>query len=117
MPHLLCATTAPTPCRCRDHVPGPHIGGPFGLLPCNAWVFCAADECFEADAHKHSRGDCWLKFTEVPQSPEVNARGAFSAEFRRRHPEAPDTCQWVSGVLLPPGQVLTNGTWGSRASW
>lgn len=102
---------------CRDHVPGPHVGGPFQDLPCNAWVFCPSDECFEADAHRHMRGDCWLKFTEAPQSPEVNARGAFPPEFRSRHSAAPAACPWTSGVLVPPGQAWTNGTWGPRAAW
>lgn len=102
---------------CRDHVPGPAVGGPFGNLPCNVWVYCDAEECFEADAHHHTKGDCWLKFSEAPQFPEINARGRFPDDFKSRHPEAPDTCQWVSGVLLPPGQKWTNGTWGPRYSW
>eukprot|EP00854_Cymbomonas_tetramitiformis_P001395 gene1395-1998_t len=29
------------------------------------------EQCFEADAHTHRAGDCWLKFTEVPESMEV----------------------------------------------
>ena len=104
-------------CHCRDHVPGPHVGGPFEKLPCNAWVYCPDELCFEADIHTHTKGDCWLKFTEAPQLAEINARGNFSMEFRARHPTAPLRTQWISGVLLPPGQILTNGTWGPRASW
>lgn len=104
-------------CHSRDHVPGPAVGGPFGNLPCNVWVYCNAPVCYEADAHSHSQGDCWLKFSEAPQNVEVNARQAFTKEFRQRHPDAPPRCQWVSGILVPPGQTLTNGTWGPRFDW
>jgi len=45
----------------------------FELLPCNAFAWCSEEECFEPDAHKHSKGDCWLKFTEGPAAPEVRA--------------------------------------------
>jgi len=38
--------------------------------------------------------------------------------FLRRHKRAmADGCPWVSGVLLPPGVAMTNGTWGPRAYW
>jgi hypothetical protein len=30
------------------------------------------DTCFEPDVHKHTKGDCWLKFTEGPGNPEVS---------------------------------------------
>ncbi|GJP53490.1 hypothetical protein CLOM_g12653 [Closterium sp. NIES-68] len=112
-------TTTPEQCcqACRDHEPGPHLGGPFARLPCNVWVFCAAPACFEPDVHTHTYGDCWLKFSEAPQSPEVNARGEYPRDLRARHPAAPERCQWVAGVLLPLGQVLTNGTWSPRYEW
>lgn len=101
---------------CRQHVPTP--GDPhYGALPCNAFTFCDADACFEPDAHAHSRGDCWLKFTEGPAAPEVNMRGRVSAAARARHPAAPELVQWHSGVLLPHGVDLTNGTWGPRYNW
>ena len=45
--------------------------GPFMNLPCNAFAFCPDDVCFEPDAHHHTKGDCWLKFTEAPLAPEV----------------------------------------------
>lgn len=87
------------------------------MLPCNVWVYCPEEVCFEADAHHHTKGDCWLKFSEAPQSPEINARGEFPQDFLNRHPEAPKKTPWISGILVPPGQVLTNGTWGPRYSW
>ena len=43
----------------------------YAPLPCNAFAWCSEEVCFEPDAHKHSLGDCWLKFTEGPASPEV----------------------------------------------
>lgn len=97
--------TSPEECaeHCRRHMP--HVvQGPFVNLPCNAWAYCADDVCWEPDAHKHHRGDCWLKFTEGPAAPEVNMRGRVSPEARARHPNAPDRVQWVSGVLLPKGR-------------
>lgn len=100
---------------CRDHVP--KGDGPFGWLPCNAFSFCSEKECWEPDAHKHSKGDCWLKFTEAPAMPEVNMRGKTSKEQLERHPTAPESVQWHSGVLLPHGVDLKNGTWSPRYNW
>lgn len=91
--------------------------GPFGKLPCNAVTFCAFPECFEPDAHKHSQGDCWLKFTEAPAAPEVNQRGALSAGMRQRHSQAPARTHWHSAVLLPRGVALGNGSWSPRSLW
>lgn len=104
---------------CRNHRPGPHVGGPFQNLPCNAFVWCPTKHavCFEPDAHKHTAGDCWLKFIEAPAQPEVNFRGKLSDEFRRRHPNAPARVQWVTGVLLPRGTSLGVGTMGPRSKW
>ncbi|KAL4430553.1 hypothetical protein ABPG77_005793 [Micractinium sp. CCAP 211/92] len=100
---------------CRQHVP--EGDGPFGKLPCNAFAWCSAEHCFEPDAHKHGKGDCWLKFTEAPASPEVNMRGALSRAMRQRHPDAPERVQWHAGVLLPHGVKLTNGSWSPRHDW
>lgn len=52
-----------------------------------------------------------LQFTEAPASPEINMRGEVSPEQRQRHPSAPLVVPWHSGVLLPRGFQLTNGTW------
>jgi len=41
--------------------------GPFSRLPCNTWTWCGRDVCWEPDAHTHTRGDCWLKFAELPE--------------------------------------------------
>lgn len=100
---------------CRQHKPSGD--GAFGKFPCNAFAFCAFETCFEPDAHDHSKGDCWLKFTEGPASPEVNMRGALSKGMRKRHPDAPERVQWHSGVVLPHGVKLTNGSWSPRHDW
>lgn len=102
--------------HCKRHRPG-DASGPFEHLPCNAFAFCPEAKCFEPDAHSHGKGDCWLKFTEAPASPEVNMRGALPESYRQRHKESPAMVQWSSGVLLPPGVRLTNGTWGPRWLW
>jgi len=96
----------------------PPVGGPFGKLPCNVWTWCGSPACWEPDAHKHSFGDCWLKFTEQPEHPEVNMRMPMSRQYMRRHGREMATgVPWVSGALLAPGLKMTNGTWGPRAFW
>ena len=45
----------------------------YAPLPCNAFSFCPDERCWEPDMHKHGLGDCWLKFTEAPASPEVRS--------------------------------------------
>lgn len=118
---------------CRRHVPdlpGQPVrhGGQFGKLPCNAWVFCPVGNalCFEPDAHTHTGGDCWLKYTEVPEAIEVNSRGGMCCDpatfrqnlsYSQRHRQFPGHVPWTSGVLLPPGVSPSNGTWGARATW
>mmetsp|Transcript_3293 Transcript_3293/g.8232 ORF Transcript_3293/g.8232 Transcript_3293/m.8232 type:complete len:365 (+) Transcript_3293:241-1335(+) len=102
---------------CIAHKPTP-AGGPFSKLPCNVWTWCGRERCWEPDAHSHSFGDCWLKFTEQPESPEVNMRIPMSKPYMRRHARDIESgVPWVSGVLLAPGKTLTNGTWGPRAFW
>jgi hypothetical protein len=102
---------------CRDHRPSAR-GGPYSKLPCNVWTWCSRKVCFEPDAHSHSFGDCWLKFSELPEAPEVNMREPMRRAFLRRHrKEMADGVPWVSGALLLPGTAFTNGTWGPRAYW
>lgn len=102
--------------QCLDHMPG-KVDGPFKNLPCNAFSWCPDEVCFAPDAHKHTKGDCWIKFTEGPASPQINMRGMITPDMKRRHPEAPERAQWWGGVLLPPGVPLTNGTFGPRYKW
>lgn len=102
--------------HCLKHMPNT-VGGPYEKLPCNAFAYCPDEVCFEPDAHHHTKGDCWLKFTEGPANPEVNMRGDLPPDYRARHPTAPNRTQWESGVLLPPGVALTNGTWSPRWKW
>jgi hypothetical protein len=76
----------------------------------------------------HTAGDCWLKFTEVPERVEINQRGANDDPFdgflnenkltyKMRHVKAPEKVHWTSGVLLPEGWIPSNGTLGPRAKW
>uniref|UniRef100_A0A7S0SFP9 Apple domain-containing protein n=1 Tax=Mantoniella antarctica TaxID=81844 RepID=A0A7S0SFP9_9CHLO len=112
---------------CKAHKPGPPNYGLFANLPCNAWVYCPLthEVCFEPDAHTHHAGDCWLKFTEVPEAIQVNQRGGNDAlemsrggtPYNIRHPNAPAAVHWTSGVLLPAGWTPSNGTYGPRATW
>lgn len=96
----------------------PTGSGPFGKLPCNVWTWCGKPKCWEPDAHSHSFGDCWLKFSELPEAPEVNMRAPMSKPYMRRHGrEMAEGVPWVSGVLLAPGLRMSNGTWGPRAFW
>ena len=53
--------------------------GNYEPLPCNAFAWCSEVECFEPDAHKHTLGDCWLKYTEGPASPEVQRSSLHEA--------------------------------------
>lgn len=54
------------------HLTSCSAAGPFSRLPCTAFSWCSQQACFEPDAHTHSFGDCWLKFTEGPLNPEVS---------------------------------------------
>ena len=102
---------------CRDHIPRAG-GGPYASLPCNVWTWCSQPKCFEPDPHSHSFGDCWLKFSELPEAPEVNMRHPMRTAFLKRHrTQMVAGVPWVSGALLPPGVPMTNGTWGPRAYW
>lgn len=91
---------------------------PFSRLPCNTWTWCGEEECWEPDAHHHTRGDCWLKFTELPETPEVNMRLPMLPRYVKRHSrELSRGVPWTAGVLVEPGVKVTNGTWGPRAYW
>lgn len=104
---------------CLAFDPARSGGAPFGGLPCNVWTWCSQPVCFEPDAHSHSFGDCWLKFSEMPEAPEVNQRTPnMRAAFMRRHrKQMVNGTTWHSGALLAPGVTFTNGTWGPRAYW
>ena len=44
-------------------------------------------------------------------------RGRLSKAMQQRHPAAPAAVQWHSGVLLPRGVQLGNGSWSPRHEW
>ena len=50
-------------------------------------------------------------------SAQVNMRGNLSEEYRARHPRAPVTVQWATGVLLPEPLRPSNGSWSPRLAW
>ena len=85
-------------------------------FPCNLFVYCPDDECFEPDAHTHTKGDCWLKFAERPHVPEINQRGTMYSAFRERHPDF-DHTQWISGAVIGTEVGMTKGRWGPRSAW
>jgi hypothetical protein len=37
--------------------------------------------------------------------------------IKERHPNAPDMTPWHSGVLLPVGIGMMNGTWSPHHGW
>lgn len=73
---------------------------------------CAAGQQLVTRAH----GPPSCVGTPSPIS-QVNVRGDLPPAMRQRHPNAPARLQWVSGVLLPPGVKLGNGTWSPRYNW
>jgi hypothetical protein len=85
---------------------------------CNSWVFCPEERCFSPDAHKHTKGECWLKDQRDPSSPSVNMRGEYTGKYRGRngHHHAPPMVQWTSGTIRRT-RPFTNGTWSGRAVW
>ena len=120
--------------RCKDHVVRNRTATTAEALPCNVFVWCPMPpereketfRCFEPDAHEHFPGDCWLKFSEVPEAVEVNQRGSNDAEgftndqgvtYARRHEGMPPAVHWSSGVVLPPGVTPSAGTLSPRAKW
>eukprot|EP00976_Prorocentrum_cordatum_P049713 1003538-Prorocentrum_minimum.AAC.1 len=64
-------------------------------------------------------------YWDVRHPSQVNQRGlmdhpdtvADGHPFHDRHKQAPVVVQWVAGVLLPPGVLPSNGTFGPRGKW
>lgn len=85
---------------------------------CNSWVFCPESVCYAPDAHRHTKGECWLKDQRDPASPSVNMRGAYTAKYRARpgHHHAPAQVHWISGTIRLQ-RAPSNGTWSGRAVW
>jgi len=46
-------------------------------------------------------------------------QGVYTAEYLKRHPNAPPVVQWTGGVVVRKelADRVTNGTWSSRADW
>jgi hypothetical protein len=98
---------------CKNYEPEPPHN-----YKCNVWVFCPEkDGCFAPAAGDFVHGQCWLKFQEDPANPHVNMRGEYSAEYRKTHPSAPKSVQWIAGSIVEEGATVTNGTWSSRSHW
>jgi len=100
---------------CKAYRPTRGAAG-FQGLPCNSFAYCAAALCYSPGEPlgAHKQGNCWLKFTEGPGSPEVSQRGNLPQAYREAHADAPRTVHWVAGVLLPRDVEMREGTWGPR---
>lgn len=86
-------------------------------LPCNAFSYCPNEKCFTPAAGVYTKGQCWLKWQEGVNDPQVNMQGAYDAEYHRRHPNAPDMVDWHGGVVVPAGTAVTNGRPSARWGW
>lgn len=81
---------------CWNFVPHMHR-----LAYCNTFVYCPKAKCWAEDIHQHTQGECWLKYSETPDQPLVNSRGAM-IERRRVHRTMPELPDWIAGTILPP---------------
>jgi len=107
-------TNAEACCKsCKDFVPVAP-----SYYPCNIWVWCGKENgCFAPAAGEFKYGQCWLKYQEHPEDPQVNMKGAYSRQYLNMHPTAPSIVDWTAGIVLPVGTAYTNGTWSSRSDW
>ncbi|XP_047976891.1 uncharacterized protein LOC125219072 isoform X1 [Salvia hispanica] len=68
-----------------------------GQRKCNIWVYCPSETgCFSPDVYNHKYRECWLKYSETPQS---NFKDRYSEAYRDAHPRAPLVVPWASGVV------------------
>ena len=84
--------------------------GPASRGRCNAFVFCAAEQCFSYDVHVHKKGECWLK-----HEPNVTAPIAAGPTLPKAMREAP-RAQWpwaVSTTVWPAEQPPERIQWQS----
>ena len=57
--------------RCAAHAADPKNA----KKPCNSWVFCYLPQCWSLDTgHKHTFGECWLKWQVNPGRPLYGQR-------------------------------------------
>ncbi|KAL1530684.1 hypothetical protein AB1Y20_001584 [Prymnesium parvum] len=87
--------------------------------PCNSWVFCYLPQCWSLDTgHKHTFGECWLKWQANVARPLYGQRGRYSDEFRKKHWYAHKTGRNVDGtprnLTVPTHVPWTGGVMGSR---
>jgi hypothetical protein len=87
---------------------------------CNAWVYCAAEQCFSYDIHVHRRGECWLK--HEPNMTAPIAAGPTLPQPMRDAPRSqwpwavsekvwpaqkpPERLQWQSGIVAPSNAAV-----------
>ena len=117
-PDLLCHKLRPK---------APHV--------CQIWTYCPEEQCFAFDIHKHTRGECWLKYQDSdPTRPKDPHFGHTTyPEVMRSAPRKiwpwavseeiwpgpmPLYVPWVSGVLAPAdAEVVSappNDKWRER---
>ena len=99
---------------CRNLPPTPFAGV---KLPCNAFSYCPNDKCFTPAAGEYTKGQCWLKWQEGPHAPQLNMQGDYTAEYLRRHPNAPRSVDWHAGVVVPEGTTVEEPRKSARADW
>lgn len=99
----------------EDAAKGHRLKCGHGKGRCNAWVFCAAEQCFSYDVHVHRRGECWLK--HEPNISAPIAAGPTLPQVMRDAPRSqwpwavsktvwpaekpPERLQWQSGIVAP----------------
>jgi hypothetical protein len=101
--------------RCAAHAADPKNA----KKPCNSWVFCQLPQCWSLDtAHKHTFGECWLKWQVDPKRPLYGQRGRYTDEFRKRHRNAHKGGLNVDGtprnLSVPTHVPWTGGVMGAR---
>ena len=101
--------------RCATHAADPKNS----QKKCNSWVFCYLPQCWSLDTgHKHTFGECWLKWQVDPSHPLYGQRGRYSDLFRSRHRMAHMSGNNVDGtprnLTVPTHVPWTGGVMGAR---
>ena len=101
--------------RCAAHAADPKNR----RKPCNSWVFCYMPQCWSLDTgHKHTFGECWLKWQVDASHPLYGQRGRYSDAFRTRHKYAHLTGTNVDGsernLSVPSHVPWTGGVMGAH---
>jgi hypothetical protein len=99
-------TASATECceRCSAHAAKPANA----KKPCNSWSFCPLPQCWSLDTgHRHTFGECWLKWQVDPAHPLYGQRGKYTEPFRRANWKVhahnnltvPSHVPWTGGIM------------------